>query len=144
MIQPRGFFFDLSAPDDTGSQGYSRSSSPEPGDAPKSRHNDISPPSSRQWWETDTKHPSAGSRSTHAAAKSPPAPLMSPTTFELDLPEHLPNSPLCPKNPKYQSGRTGICVYHGRRRSIALMHLETTSMEESCDPSIESCKKAEL
>lgn len=34
--------------------------------------------------------------------------------FEFNTPEHLPSSPLCPKNPKHKSGGTGICVYHGR------------------------------
>jgi hypothetical protein len=34
--------------------------------------------------------------------------------FELDVPEHLPSSPLCPLNPKHRGGGNGICVYHGR------------------------------
>lgn len=33
--------------------------------------------------------------------------------FDWDIPEHLPNSPLCPANPKHPSGGTGVCVYHG-------------------------------
>lgn len=37
--------------------------------------------------------------------------------FQIDVPDHLPNSPLCPLHPKNKSGGTGICVYHGRRRS---------------------------
>lgn len=37
--------------------------------------------------------------------------------FQLDVPDHLPNSPLCPRHPKNKSGGTGICVYHGRRHS---------------------------
>ncbi|KAI1658001.1 hypothetical protein F4813DRAFT_396127 [Daldinia decipiens] len=50
-----------------------------------------------------------------------PAPL-SPSTpephgsFEFDMPEHLPNSPMCPANKRHSSGGTGICVYHGRRK----------------------------
>lgn len=36
--------------------------------------------------------------------------------FELDVPEHLPDSPLCPRNPIHKSGGTGICVYHGRNK----------------------------
>ena len=36
--------------------------------------------------------------------------------FELNVPEHLPSSPLCPKHPKHKSGGKGICVYHGRNR----------------------------
>ena len=34
-----------------------------------------------------------------------------------DVPEHLPNSPLCPRNPKHRSGGTGTCPYHGRNKS---------------------------
>lgn len=37
--------------------------------------------------------------------------------FVASVPEHLPNSPLCPRNPKHQSGGTGVCPYHGRNRS---------------------------
>jgi hypothetical protein len=41
------------------------------------------------------------------------------TRFELDVPEHLPSSPLCPMNPKHQSGGAGICVYHERKTSVS-------------------------
>lgn len=40
--------------------------------------------------------------------------------FELNLPEHLPNSPMCPRNPKHKSGGRGVCVYHGRSRISSL------------------------
>lgn len=36
--------------------------------------------------------------------------------FEWDLPEHLPNSPLCPLNPKHPGKGTGVCVYHGKKK----------------------------
>ena len=36
--------------------------------------------------------------------------------FEINVPEHLPSSPLCPKHPKHKSKGKGICVYHGRNR----------------------------
>ncbi|CAD6585648.1 MAG: accessory factor associated with RNA polymerase II [Alectoria sarmentosa] len=36
----------------------------------------------------------------------------------LSVPEHLPNSPLCPKHPKHKSGGTGECPYHGRNPSL--------------------------
>lgn len=39
------------------------------------------------------------------------------TQFTLDIPEHLPNSPLCPRHPKNKSGGKGACVYHGRNVS---------------------------
>lgn len=38
-------------------------------------------------------------------------------TFELNVPDHLPNSPLCPANPKHPSKGQGICPLHGRSRS---------------------------
>lgn len=41
-------------------------------------------------------------------------------SFELNVPEHLPNSPLCPRNPKHRSGGKGICVYHGRNKELPL------------------------
>lgn len=34
------------------------------------------------------------------------------------VPEHLPNSPLCPRNPKHKSGGVGECPYHGRNPSL--------------------------
>lgn len=34
------------------------------------------------------------------------------------IPEHLPNSPLCPLNPKYRGPSKGVCVFHGRRKSV--------------------------
>ncbi|KAL8831023.1 MAG: hypothetical protein Q9170_005473 [Blastenia crenularia] len=37
--------------------------------------------------------------------------------FELNAPEHLPSSPLCPKHPKHKSGGKGVCVYHGRNKT---------------------------
>lgn len=43
--------------------------------------------------------------------------------FELSVPEHLPSSPLCPKNPKHPSGGKGICVYHGRNKTDLLENL---------------------
>ncbi|KAF7195163.1 hypothetical protein HII31_03369, partial [Pseudocercospora fuligena] len=34
--------------------------------------------------------------------------------FENDVPDHLPNSPLCPLHPKHKSGGKAICPLHGR------------------------------
>ncbi|KAJ9669667.1 hypothetical protein H2201_000051 [Coniosporium apollinis] len=36
--------------------------------------------------------------------------------FDWSIPEHLPNSPLCPLSPKFRGGGREICVYHGRGR----------------------------
>ncbi|KAI9783159.1 MAG: accessory factor associated with RNA polymerase II [Peltula sp. TS41687] len=42
--------------------------------------------------------------------------------FELNVPEHLPGSPLCPKSPLHPSRGKGICVYHGRNRTDTLLN----------------------
>lgn len=34
------------------------------------------------------------------------------------VPEHLPNSPLCPRHPRHKSGGMGECPYHGRNPSV--------------------------
>lgn len=34
--------------------------------------------------------------------------------FVEEVPDHLPNSPLCPRNPKHKSGGRGLCAMHGR------------------------------
>lgn len=34
--------------------------------------------------------------------------------FEQDVPDHFPNSPLCPLHPKHKSGGKAICPLHGR------------------------------
>ena len=36
--------------------------------------------------------------------------------FEFDVPDHLPNSPLCPLSSQHRSGGKGICPLHGRRK----------------------------
>ncbi|MCJ1284524.1 accessory factor associated with RNA polymerase II [Xylographa opegraphella] len=47
-------------------------------------------------------------------------------TFELDVPDHLPNSPMCAKNPKHTSGGKGICPYHGRARTGSTQASDST------------------
>ena len=37
-------------------------------------------------------------------------------TFSLDVPDHLPSSPLCPLHPKHIGGQKAICPMHGRGR----------------------------
>ena len=37
-------------------------------------------------------------------------------SFELSIPDHLTNSPLCPLNEKHKSGGKGLCPVHGRKR----------------------------
>lgn len=77
----------------------------------------------REWWE---RLPDQLQRRAAPAApvEAPPAATAGARTpgragFAFDVPEHLPNSPLCPANQKHRSGATGMCVYHGRQKSVA-------------------------
>ncbi|MCJ1378327.1 hypothetical protein MMC17_001424 [Xylographa soralifera] len=47
-------------------------------------------------------------------------------TFEINVPDHLPNSPLCARNPKHTSGGKGICPYHGRARTSSTQASDST------------------
>ena len=93
----RGFFFDYNAPDDGGTTP-----------SPDGREGDTlhlrvkrKRPSNSDWYMAKLKADEAED---------------SATSFELNVPDHLPSSPLCPKHPKHKSGGKGICVYHGRNR----------------------------
>lgn len=154
-LQPRGFFFDLASP-----PGDSESvASPSDKSHHSAVHNPhdrksntrkltkrmsdqhlssgASTPSSTEWWEADTKHTEKGKKSsghkpktvTHGRPAAFHMPGL-PASFVLELPEHLPNSPLCPKNPAHKSGGTGICPSHGRKRSTGLKRLERVDTEE--------------
>jgi parafibromin len=133
-IQARGFFFDLSPPkEDVDSEGHTPISihtSTGSGSAATSVAAKNSP--TTQWWEADTNHQDKGNKSSHAKrVKKGFKSNVASSSFELSLPEHLPNSPLCPKNPKHKSGGAGICVYHGRKRSNALKNIKRASTGES-------------
>ena len=41
-----------------------------------------------------------------------------PTKFEIDVPDHLPSSPLCPLNKKGKNGVRPICPLHGRKKTL--------------------------
>lgn len=150
-LQPRGFFFDLASP--SGESGSATSPSVgSHHSGTHALHNDpkemrrratikarsdpqlsspLSTPGSTEWWEADTKHTGTGKKSSgHKPKKTtsgkPVLPGLpgEPASFVLQLPEHLPNSLLCPKNPLHKSGGKGICPSHGRRRSVGLKKLE--------------------
>ncbi|KAF4552912.1 Hypothetical protein D9617_8g049250 [Elsinoe fawcettii] len=40
------------------------------------------------------------------------------TGFSFDIPDHLPNSPLCPLHPKHHGGQKLICPMHGRAKNM--------------------------
>lgn len=135
-LNARGFFFDLNgAKDDLDSRSGSPATSAGSGSATGKGK------TPREWWEGDAKHTAVGNKSSHQNEKRPVmnaiAEQLIPTTFELTLPpEHLPSSPLCPKNPKHRSGGNGICPFHGRKKEAGLkvvrrVNTGTTSMSNT-------------
>lgn len=135
VMGARGFFFDLGkagnevdAASPATSAG-SGSATGKPKNSPK-----ISPKlSPREWWEANSKHTATGNKSSHLSEKHPTRAL-TPSAFELNLPpEHLPSSPLCPKNPMHSSGGNGICVFHGRRKSAGLKVIRRVNTGNTID-----------
>ncbi|KAI9650945.1 accessory factor associated with RNA polymerase II [Ciborinia camelliae] len=53
--------------------------------------------------------------------------------FVLNVPDHLPNSPLCPANPMHTSKGQGICPMHGRKKDQS----HSPSISRSPTPDIE-------
>ncbi|KAI1409594.1 hypothetical protein F5Y13DRAFT_203266 [Hypoxylon sp. FL1857] len=110
--RPRSFFFDISTPpahsDSGDEQDESRYPPPQSviHDNEKFRSEQESGESKRdsgkEWWEVPVAVPRYEA--------------LAPSSFEFDMPEHLPNSPMCPANKRHKSGGTGVCVYHGRRK----------------------------
>lgn len=90
----RGFFFDYNPPDEA--------SSPPKEKAARSgtvRQGISAPSKDKDWFRIRME-----------MIISEPE----PEQFDLNVPEHLAGSPLCPLNVKHRSGGKGICVYHGR------------------------------
>lgn len=96
----RGFFFDYHAPD-------ADESPLEGGDTPG-----AFVPSSK----TVAATRSTGQRDWLSVQLMMEDARESEEHFDLNVPEHLLGSPLCPRSPMHRSGGTGICVYHGRTR----------------------------
>ena len=95
----RGFFFELRAPGVEETDALTR-------DTPEKKKRasvDAALASDRDWFRVSVCGPEQA---------------VAINEVEFHLPEHLPTSPLCPKNPKHSSGGKGICVYHGRNRSL--------------------------
>jgi parafibromin len=136
VLQPRGFFFDYAHPKDdskSGSEHHSQCSNGSSSNKGKAKDTDSSP-GAKEWWEADTKHAYAGNKSTERAKiHKKPRLFAGPSAFDLNLPEHLPSSPLCPKNPLHKGGGKGICAYHGRRRSVGLKVLRRATTESSVE-----------
>ncbi|KAI9720174.1 MAG: hypothetical protein M1812_002992 [Candelaria pacifica] len=103
----RGFFFDMSSPGGTWRGPKSKPSTPRTPGSVSGR--------------TSSGKRLTGIESLEDAVwfRVKQEPEDSDQTFELNVPEHLPNSPLCPKNPSHKSGGKGVCVYHGRNRNLS-------------------------
>ncbi|KAI9821214.1 MAG: hypothetical protein M1827_003948 [Pycnora praestabilis] len=107
----RGFFFDLSSPGGAPlEEGQDRNIVPSPGETSPiikmlQRRDTISISDEAQWFRIRGRDIEQ-----HNTVEK---------NFELNVPEHLPSSPLCPMNPKHQSGGKGICVFHGRNRTLS-------------------------
>ncbi|KAK0967027.1 hypothetical protein LTS16_007218 [Friedmanniomyces endolithicus] len=58
--------------------------------------------------------------------------------FELNVPDHLPSSLLCPLNPRHKSGGNAICPMHGRKklRTPGLSKAQTMAASKNGGPRI--------
>lgn len=118
--KPRGFFFDYSAPNAENSARNRdvRESERHAGTARAGRVSD------RDWYGVKLDAIESDS--------------VSREEFVMSIPDHLPNSPLCPRHPKHKSGGTGTCVFHGRNKSLPQLAQEAQSpppKEETASPS---------
>ena len=95
----RGFFFDYHTGDDT------RPSSPRVF-SPKPTGRMLNSKNKKDWYEA------------LEAALEVEDNIRQP---EVDVPDHLPTSPLCPRHPKHKLRGRGVCPMHGRNNSMASM-----------------------
>ena len=95
----RGFFFDYNSPPDEDTRAFPRRPLPPP-------HLDEKAELLREgdWYRVKMDAIETGASVSHEE--------LGPS-----IPEHLPSSPLCPRNPRHKSGGTSICPYHGRNKS---------------------------
>jgi parafibromin len=132
--QGRGFFFDFSPPaNESEVEGQSplKSAGTSAGSHSLLRSR-AEQRKAREWREAAKKHRETGSKMTGKPPRSLLKEQTESSAFELNLPpEHLTNSPLCPKNPLHPSGGNGVCIYHGRRRSVGLKQLKRVSTDRT-------------
>jgi len=95
----RGFFYDYNAPTKQSANG-----TPKPTQRPTKVNETAGGSADDHWYRVKLDTFDSG----HA---------LTCEDFLVSIPEHLPNSPLCPRNPKHNSGGTGTCPYHGRNKS---------------------------
>ncbi|KAJ3491875.1 hypothetical protein NLG97_g5512 [Lecanicillium saksenae] len=123
--RPRGFFSSLTPPEpETASSGsYMTPINFSYANPKYNAHRMSIAVPSREWWEGKPQRP-ARQGDTNCIAK-----------FEFDVPEHLPNSPMCPANVRHKSGGRGLCVYHGRWRALSTVHDEGSKRQDSASTS---------
>ncbi|KAK3323466.1 hypothetical protein B0T19DRAFT_442967 [Cercophora scortea] len=122
--KPRGLFFDVNGPSEHGGSASSTASTRGTRNTASSarkgeREREREAKKAREWWDTP---PSSLVAVAVAAASKREFKEGKAALFEFDVPEHLPSSPMCPANPKHSSKGKGVCVYHGRRKSIVPQH----------------------
>ncbi|KAH6610559.1 hypothetical protein Trco_000579 [Trichoderma cornu-damae] len=111
--KPRAFFTSLTPPRPDGETSTKTASSSTHSTKRFSIHGSSMVSQPREWWE---QIPQRGCRrDTLGTAGS------SVNKFDLDIPEHLPGSPMCPADKRHKSGGTGVCAYHGRRITRSTM-----------------------
>lgn len=117
----KGFFFDYVAPSDPASS-TAENPTGEGAAGPSSPRN--RPARGRtiggsDWFETqlagvDAVDDTANSGSRTVAGLAKPTKAHEEQMADMNVPEHLPSSPLCPRHEKHKSGGKGVCWMHGR------------------------------
>ncbi|KAL7932757.1 hypothetical protein V8C35DRAFT_328348 [Trichoderma chlorosporum] len=119
--RPRAFFTSLTPPMRDG-ETSAKTASPSIRSAKRYSVQGSSMASQpREWWEQISQR---GCR-----REIPGTTGTSASKFEFDVPEHLPASPMCPANKRHKSGGTGVCVYHGRRKTRSVLRDEMSRVE---------------
>ncbi|KAG0649142.1 Cell division control 73 [Hyphodiscus hymeniophilus] len=112
-LQSQGLFFNSTSTATEEATSGGSSSGFSTGAFPARNLPTREPRSSPDWWKREELAAREAAR--HDLAKR--------QQFALEMslpPEHLPNSPLCPRNSMHKSQGLGICAYHGRRGSSSL------------------------
>lgn len=117
MKETGGFFAG-----NTDEDNLNNTSAPSPKSEPQSEQGAKTPVPSmiqrltptKEWFEA-LRSPRVSDRSRERSNSKLALAHMTQTPFVLHIPEHLPNSPLCPKHPLYIGKCNRVCVYHGRK-----------------------------
>ena len=104
--KPRGFFFDYTAP-------------PSEDPSPLPERSAMSPTSVDSQTMSDKQRRISDTEWYKVKLDAIEADSIAREQFALQVPDHLPNSPLCPRHPKHKSGGTGVCPMHGRNNALS-------------------------